>query len=121
MPELIAFRPRMGVARLKALAQKMGYPNMSRFIEDAILEKAHREVHSKDHPEIQKLADEIGKLVMKHLGVRWAKPGSKIEKKVRQKAEAMRTGQVKSYRWKGSLEKLFDDAKHHRYAGPKDK
>lgn len=121
MPELIAFRPRMGVDQLKAHAKKMGYPNVSRFIEDAILEKVHREVHTKDHPEVQKLGDEIGKLVMKHLGVRWAKPGSKIAKEIQKESEAMRTGKVKSYRWKGSLEQLIDDAKHQRTARPEKK
>ena len=121
MSELIAFRPRMGVQRLKALALRMDYPNVSRFIEDAILEKVQRQLHSKDHPEVQKLNDEIGKLIMEHLGLRWAQPGSKIHKGIRKKTEAMRTGKMKSYRWKGSLEQLFDDAKHHRYAEPKDK
>ncbi len=119
MAELIAFRPHMGVERLKALAKKMDYPNVSRFIEDAILEKVHREIHSKNHPEVQKLGDEIGKLVMKHLGIRWTKPGSKLDKELRKEAEDMGSGKIKSYRWKGSLDQLFDDAKHHRYVTPR--
>ena len=80
MADLIAFRPRMGAARLKKIAQKMDYPNVSRFIEDAILEKVQREVHSAKSSDVQKLNDEIGKLIMKHLGIRWTKPGSKLDK-----------------------------------------
>jgi len=121
MADLIAFRPRMGAARLKKIAQKMDYPNVSRFIEDAILEKVQRQVHSGKNSELQKLNDEIGKLIMKHLGIRWTKPGSKLDKEIRKEAEEMRTGKVKSYRWKGSLKQLFDDAKHHRYAKPEAK
>ena len=121
MADLIAFRPRMGAAQLKKIAQKMDYPNVSRFIEDAILEKVQREVHSGKNSDFQKLNDEIGKLIMKHLGIRWAKPGSKLAKEIHQEAEDMRTGKVKSYRWKGSLKQLFDDAKHHRYARPLEK
>jgi hypothetical protein len=121
MADLIAFRPRMGAARLKKIAQKMDYPNVSRFIEDAILEKVQREVHSKTNPDLQKLNDEIGKLIMKHLGVRWVTPGSKLDKELHKEAEDMRTGKVKSYRWKGSLKQLLDDAQHHRYAPPQEK
>lgn len=121
MADLIAFRPRMGAARLKKIAQKMDYPNVSRFIEDAILEKVQREIHSAKSSDVQKLNDEIGKLIMKHLGIRWAKPGSKLEKEIQKEAEEMQTGKVKSYRWKGSLDQLFDDAKHHRYAKPEEK
>lgn len=121
MADLIAFRPRMGVARLKKIAQKMDYPNVSRFIEDAILEKVQREVHSGKNSNFQKLNDEIGKLIMKHLGVRWTTPGSKLDKELRREAEEVRSGKAKSYRWKGSLKQLFDDAKHHRYAPPSEK
>ena len=119
MPELIAFRPKMGVSQLKKIAKAMNYPNVSRFIEDAILEKAQREIHPTQHPEFQKLHDEIGNLIMKHLGIRWVTPGSKLDKELHREAEAMRTGKVKSYRWKGSLEQLFNDVKHHRYAPEK--
>jgi hypothetical protein len=113
MSELIAFRPRMGVEKLKTLAKRMNYPNVSRFLEDAVLEKAHREVHSQS-PEIQKLSNEIGKLILKHLGLRWAQPGSKLDKELRQEAKTIRLGKMKSYRWKGSLEKLLKEARHHR-------
>jgi hypothetical protein len=118
MPELIAFRPRMGVEKLKTLSKKMDYPNVSRFIEDAILEKVHREVHLKKNPEVQKLSEDIGKLIMKYLGVRWAKPDSKLEKEIRNEAEGMRSGKVKSHQWKGSLKQLFDDTEHHHYSPP---
>ena len=120
MSKLIAFRPKMGVTQLKAFAKMMDYPNVSRFIEDAILEKAQR-AHTRHNPQLDKLNDEIGKLIMKHLGIRWTKPGSKLDKDLRKEAEAVRTGKVKSYRWKGSLDQLFDDAKHHRYAPRHDK
>jgi hypothetical protein len=119
--DLIAFRPRMGAARLKKIAEKMDYPNVSRFIEDAILEKVQREVSSEKNSDLQKLNDEIGKLIMKHLSIRWVKPDSKLAKKLHQEAEDMRTGKVKSYRWKDSLKQLFDDAKHHRYVRPEEK
>ena len=114
MSELIAFRPRMGVEKLKALARKMNYPNVSRFIEDAILEKVHREIHLTQNPEIQKLSDEIGKLILKHLGLRWAKPGSKLNKNLHREASEVRSGKRKSHRWKGSLQQLFKDANRHR-------
>jgi hypothetical protein len=121
MSELIAFRPRMGVEKLKALSKKMDYPNVSRFIEDAILEKVHHEVHLKKNPEIQKLSEEIGKLIMKHLGIRLVDPNSRTGRKIHKAAEDMRSGKIKSYRWKGSLKQLLDDAKHHRYAPPAEK
>jgi len=114
MSEIIAFRPQMGVTRLKALAKKMDYPNVSRFIEDAILEKVHREVHLKENPEVQKLSDEIGKLIMKRLGVRWTKSQSKTARETRQKADEMQSGKMKSHHWKGSLQQLLNDAKDHR-------
>ena len=109
MSELIAFRPKMGVEKLKALSKKMDYPNVSRFIEDAILEKVHREVHLEKNPEVQKLSDEIGKLIMKHLGVRWAKSGSKLEKEIRKEGDSLRLGKIKSHQWKGSLKQLVGD------------
>ncbi|HUO58047.1 MAG TPA: hypothetical protein VMV05_07700 [bacterium] len=121
MPELIAFRPKMGVSRLKKIAQAMDYPNVSRFIEDAILEKAQRGAHSTQHPGIQKLNDDIGKLIMKHLGIRWTKLDSKLDRELRREVDEVRSGKVKSYRWKGSLEQLFEDAKHHHYATAEDK
>jgi len=118
MSELIAFRPRMGVEKLKALSKKMDYPNVSRFIEDAILEKVHHEVHMKKNPEVQKLSEEIGKLIMKHLGIRWAKPGSKLEKEIHQETAGLRAGKVKSHAWKGSLKQLLEDAKHRHSSHP---
>jgi len=121
MSELIAFRPRMGVEKLKALSKKMNYPNVSRFIEDAILEKVHHEVHLKKNPEVQKLSEEIGKLIMKHLGVRWTTPGSTLDKEIRKEAEGLRSGKIKSHQWKGSLKQLFGDAKQHRYTLPPEK
>ncbi len=121
MADLIAFRPRMGSARLKKIAREMDYPNVSRFIEDAILEKVQRELGAGKNSDVQKLNDEIGKLIMKHLGIRWGKPGSKLAKEIHKEAEDMRTGKVKSYKWKGSLEQLFDDAKHHHYAKTEEK
>src|ERR1700690_4154595 len=106
MADLIAFRPRMGAARLKKIAQKMDYPNVSRFLEDAILEKVQREVLSEKNSDFQKLNDENGKIIMKHLGVRWTTQSSKWDKELRKEAEDMRSGKVKSYRWKGSLKQL---------------
>ncbi len=109
MPELIAFRPRMGVEKLKALSKKLDYPNVSRFIEDAILEKVHHELHLKKNPEIQKLSEEIGKLIMKRLGVHWTTPGSKLDKEIRKEAEEIRSGKMKSHRWKGSLKQILGE------------
>ncbi|SRR5258708_3762983 len=109
MSELIAFRPKMGVEKLKSLSRKMNYPNVSRFIEDAILEKAHHEVHLKKNPEVQKISEEIGKLIMKHLGVRWTAANSKLDKEIRKEAKDIRSGKMKSHRWKGSLKHLLND------------
>ena len=118
MSELIAFRPRMGVEKLKALSKKMDYPNVSRFIEDAILEKVHREVHLKKNPEIQKLSEEIGKLIMKHLGVRWSTPGSSLEKEIRKKPKTCVPEKMKSHQWKGSLKQFLNDTQSLRTALP---
>lgn len=116
MADLIAFRPRMGTVRLKKIAQQMNYPNVSRFIEDAILEKVQHEVHSEKSSEVQKLNDAIGKLILKHLGVRGTDLGSKLVKVISPGAKDARAGKRKS-----DLKQLFDDTQHHRYVRPEEK
>jgi len=121
MANVIAFRPKMGIEVVRAMAKKLHYPNMSRFIEDAILEKAHRHIQLKADPKAQKFSAEVNQALLKYLGIRLVDPNSKIGRTMHQEAEDMRTGKVKSYRWKGSLKQLFDDAKHHRYVRPEEK
>lgn len=119
MANVIAFRPKMGIEVVKAMAKKLHYPNMSRFIEDAILEKAHRHLELKSDPKAQRFSQEVNQALLKYLGIRLVDPKSKHGHQLHQEAEDMRTGKVKSYKWKGSLKQLFDDAKHRRYAKPK--
>lgn len=120
MASMIAFRPRMGIAAVKAMAKKLRYPNMSRFIEDAILEKAQRHLEMVADPRAHKFSAEVNHALLRYLGIRLVDPQSKVGKKIHRKVEDMKTGKVKSYRWKGSLKQLFDDAKHHRYAPTND-
>ena len=118
MANVIAFRPKMGIEVVRDLAKKLHYPTMSRFIEDAILEKAQRHLQLKADPKAQKFSAEVNQALLKYLGIRLVNPKSKLGRDMHKKAEDMRTGKVKSYKWKGSLRQLFDDAKHHRYARP---
>lgn len=121
MANVIAFRPKMGIEVVRDMAKKLHYPNMSRFIEDAILEKAQRHLQLKADPKAQTFSTEVNQALLKYLGIRLVDPKSKLGRDMHQKSEDMRRGKVKSYRWKGSLQQLFDDAKHHRYAKPEDR
>ena len=89
----INFRPKVSPHKLKEIAKKQNYPDLSGFINDAIEEKI-RHIH--EDPRDHKLVGTIKKAVYEYNGWTFSKPPAKEAKEIAKTAKAMRSGKVRS-------------------------
>lgn len=99
----INFRPKVNPHKLKEIAKKQNYRDLSSFINDAIEEKI-RHIH--ESPRDYKLVGAIKKAIYEHNGWTFSKPPAKEVKEIKKRAEAMRSGKVKSIPLADIIKKL---------------
>jgi hypothetical protein len=111
MAETVTYRPRMGKNKLQEMVERLHY-KLNRFIDDAVAEKLRRELQTDG--KAQKLAEDISKLVYEHNGWKFSAPEHGLEKEILKRAHRMKTGKVKSYRYKGSVRDMLGEMKKEK-------
>jgi len=91
--QAINFRPKVNPRKLREIAKKQHYPDLSGFINDAIEEKI-RHIH--EDPRDQKLVSTIKKALYEYNGWTFSKPSTKEVAEIKKRAESMRSGKTKS-------------------------
>ncbi len=91
--QAINFRPKVDPDKLRQIAKKQHYSDLSSFINEAIDEKI-RQIH--ESPKDHKLVNSIKKAVYEYNGWAFSKPPAKEAAEIKRRAEAMRSGKAKS-------------------------
>jgi len=91
--QAINFRPKVDPRKLREIAKKQHYPDLSGFINDAIEEKI-RHIH--ESPKDHKLVSAIKKALYEYNDWTFSKPPAKEAVEIKKRAESMRSGRVKS-------------------------
>ena len=91
--QAINFRPKVDPRKLREIAKKQHYSDLSGFINDAIEEKLR---HIQESPRDHKLVSSIEKAVYEYNGWTLSKPSAKEAAEIKKNAEAMRSGKVKT-------------------------
>lgn len=91
--QAINFRPKVSPRKLREIAEKQHYPDLSSFINEAIEEKI-RHIH--ESPKDHKLVSAIKKAVYEYNGWNFSRPPANEAVEIKKRAEAMRSGKVKS-------------------------
>lgn len=89
----INFRPKVEPLKLKEIAKRQHYADLSGFINDAIEAKI-RNIYESPHDE--RLVGAIKKAVYEYNGLTFSKPPVREAREIKTRAEAMRSGKVKA-------------------------
>jgi hypothetical protein len=101
--QAINFRPKVNPKKLREIAKKQHYADLSSFINEAIDEKI-RHIH--EGPGDHKLVSAIKKAVYEYNGWAFSKPPVKEAAEIKKRAEAMRSGKAKSTPLSDVIKKL---------------
>jgi hypothetical protein len=91
--QAINFRPKVNPQKLREIAKKQHYADLSSFINEAIEEKI-RHIH--ESPRDHKLVSSIKKAVHEYNGWAFSKPPASEAAEIKKRAADMRSGKAKS-------------------------
>jgi len=91
--QAINFRPKVNPQKLREIAKKQHYADLSSFINEAIDEKIR---HIQESPRDHKLVSSIKKAVYEYNGWAFSKPPASEAAEIKKWAGDMRSGKVKS-------------------------
>ena len=91
--QAINFRPKVNPSKLREIAKKQHYADLSSFINEAIDEKI-RHIH--ESPKDHKLVSSIKKAVYEYNGWTFSKPPAKEAAEIKRRAAGMRSGKIKT-------------------------
>jgi len=95
MSDTVTFRPSIKKEDLQTLVKRMHY-NLNRFIDEAVKEKIVRE--SSPRGEVEKLSEEIGKVVFEHMGWKFSAPKGETLKRLKKSVDLKAAGKLKRYK-----------------------
>ena len=90
--QAINFRPKVSPQKLREIAKKQHYADLSSFINEAIDEKIH---HIHESPKDHKLVSAIKKAVYEYNGWSFSKTSAKEGAAIKKRAADMRSGKIK--------------------------
>lgn len=100
----ISYKPAMGSDELKKVViQKLRYPAVNRFIDEAVREKLERELGDGPDSKTKRLVNALEEAVKEYKGWTMHKPTQSQIREIEKRAKAIEEGKTKPVRWKGTF------------------
>jgi hypothetical protein len=97
MKETITYRPTIEPDKLSRIIKKLHYPNVNRFIDEAVREKIKREATNPIDTKTDKMLWEISEVIGRYKKITFLKPSPELARRIDEKADAIMEGKVKGY------------------------
>jgi hypothetical protein len=101
MKETFNYRPTIEPEKISRIIKKLHYPNVNRFIDEAVREKIEREVKNQLHTKSDRMLWEISEEIGWYKKITFLKPLPKLAREIDEKADAIMEGKVKGIPWTG--------------------
>ncbi len=101
MKETITYRPTIEPDKIGRIIKKLHYPNVNRFIDEAVREKIKREATNPVDAKTDKMLWEISEVIGRYKKTNFLKPSPELAREIDEKADAIMEGKVKGIPWTG--------------------